>query len=380
MGLEPLAVHFLGDDLRAADLQLVALATHRLDEHGQLQFATAGHVDGIGRTGLEQFDRHVAEDLFVEAVDEVTAGEVLALSAGQRRGVHTERHAQHGLVDDEAGQGDGFLDRSDGVADLDLGEAGHDEQVACRQHLGLVAADAFERHELGEATLQRGLSLAELLLEEGDGLAATHDAVHDAADGEAAEVLAGVELGDHGLQWQRRVALRCRDGFEDGVEQGRQVGVGGRHADALHCPTLARHGRDDLEIDVLVVGVEVDEELVDLVEHFLGPGIAAVDLVDDHDGRQVARKRLLEHVPRLRQRALGRVDQQDDAVDHGERSLHFTAEIGVARGVDQVDLHALPDDGRRLGENGDATLALLVVRVHDTVDDGLMGSERAGGA
>ena len=131
---------------------------------------------------------------------------------------------------------------------------------------------------------------------------------------------------------------------------------------------------------MLVVGVEVDEELVDLVDHFLGSGVAAVDFVDDHDGGQVARERLLQHVARLGQRALGGVDQQDDPVDHGERPLHLAAEVGVAGGVDQVDLHALPDDGGRLRQDGDAALALLVVRIHHTVDDGLMGSERAGGA
>ncbi len=48
--LEALAVDFLGDDLGPADLQLVALATHRLDQHGQLQLATAGDLDDVGRT------------------------------------------------------------------------------------------------------------------------------------------------------------------------------------------------------------------------------------------------------------------------------------------------------------------------------------------
>ena len=65
--LEPLAVDFLGDDLGPADLQLVALAAHRLDEHGQLQLAAAGDLDDVGRAGLEQLDRHVAEQLLVRA-------------------------------------------------------------------------------------------------------------------------------------------------------------------------------------------------------------------------------------------------------------------------------------------------------------------------
>ena len=71
-------------------------------------------------------------------------------------------------------QRDRRLGRGDRVADLDLGEAGDDEQVAGRQLLDLVAADALERHQLGEAALQRRLALGELLLEQRDGLAAAH--------------------------------------------------------------------------------------------------------------------------------------------------------------------------------------------------------------
>ena len=376
---EALAVDFLGDDLGAADLQLVALTTHRLDQHGELELATAGDLDHVGRAGLEQLDRHVAEQLALQAVDQVAAGEVLALLARHRRRVDTEGHAQHRLVDDEAGQCHRVLDRGDGVADLDLGETGHDEQVAGRQLVGLVAADAFEGHELGEAALERGLTLGELLLEQGHGLATAHDAVHHTTDGQTAEVLARVELGDHGLERLGGVALGSRDGLEDRVEQGRQVGALLGHADALHRPALAGHGGDDLEVDVLVTGVEVDEQLVHLVEDLVGAGVLAVDLVDDDDGRQVLGECLLQHVAGLRQGPLGGVDEQQHAVDHGERTLDLTAEVGVAGRVDQVDLGAFPGDRRGLGEDGDPALALLVVGVHDSIDHRLVGGECSGG-
>ena len=52
---------------------------------------------------------------------------------GQRRGVDAEGHAQHRLVDGEAGQRVGVGRVGEGVADLDLGEAGHHEQVAGRR-------------------------------------------------------------------------------------------------------------------------------------------------------------------------------------------------------------------------------------------------------
>ena len=117
-----------------------------------------------------------------------------------------------------------------------------------------------------------------------------------------------------------------------------------------------------------------------LVEHFLGASVLPVDLVDDDDGRQVAGQRLLQHVTGLRQRTFGGIDEQEHTVDHGQGALDLAAEVGVAGGVDEVDLDTLPVDGSRLGEDGDATLALLVVGVHDAVDHRLVGREGTRGA
>jgi hypothetical protein len=60
--------------------------------------------------------------------------------------------------------------------------------------------------------------------------------------------------------------------------------------------------------------------------------------------RQVAGQALLQHVPRLRQRTFGGVDEQQHAVDHRQRPLDLATEVGVPGGVDQVDLDALPVD------------------------------------
>src|SRR5581483_11717974 len=64
-------------------------------------------------------------------------------------------------------------------------------------------------------------------------------------------------------------------------------------------------------------------------------------------------------------------------VDHGEAALDLAAEVGVAGGVDDVDLHVVPLHGRVLGQDGDALLALEVHRVHDALVDVLVGAERS---
>jgi hypothetical protein len=51
----------------------------------------------------------------------------------------------------------------------------------------------------------------------------------------------------------------------------------------------------------------------------------------------------------------------------------------VAGSVDQVDPHTVPGDRRSFGENGDAALAFLVVRVHDPIHHRLMLAKGSGG-
>ena len=85
-------------------------------------------------------------------------------------------------------------------------------------------------------------------------------------------------------------------------------------------------------------GLEVQEQLLDLGDHLSHACVGAVDLVDDHDGGQVELQRLAQHEAGLRQRAFGGIDEQEDAVHHRQRTLHLAAEVGVAGGVDDVEL------------------------------------------
>ena len=105
----------------------------------------------------------------------------------------------------------------------------------------------------------------------------------------------------------------------------------------MPCPRVAV---DDRELDLALVGVEVEEERVDLVDHLGDSGVGTVDLVDDEHDREPRLERLAQHEARLRQRALARVDEQQHAVDHRQTALDLPAEVGMARRVDDVDLDA----------------------------------------
>ncbi len=88
-------------------------------------------------------------------------------------------------------------------------------------------------------------------------------------------------------------------------------------------------------------------------------------------------QRLLQHEPGLGHAALEGVHQQQHAVHHLQYALHLAAEVGVARGVHDVDAHVPVADGGVLGEDGDAPLPLEIAAVHDAVHAHLAPAEDA---
>ena len=108
------------------------------------------------------------------------------------------------------------------------------------------------------------------------------------------------------------------------------------------------------------------------------PGVGPVHLVHHHHDRQTGLEGLAQHEARLRQRALGRVHQEEHPVDHRQGPLHLAPEVGVPGRVDDGDLHRAVGNGDVLGENGDALLALEVAGVEHPVGQLLVGPERPG--
>ncbi len=93
--------------------------------------------------------------------------------------------------------------------------------------------------------------------------------------------------------------------------------------------------------------------------------VGAVYLVDYHDDPVAQLQGLRKHKAGLGHGALGGVHQQDNAVDHLQNALHLAAEVGVARGVDDVYLRVFIIDGDIFGKDCYAPLPLQVVVVED---------------
>jgi hypothetical protein len=229
-----------------------------------------------------------------------------------------------------------------------------------------VQADDLRRHD------------AALLADHGDRVGLVQDAGGDPADREPADVVVVVEVVDEHLH-VGAVALRGgRDVREDRVEERLQRVGRERPLHGMGGPALAGDRVDHREVDLVLVRAEIDVERVDEVQHLLRAGVLPVYLVHDEDRREAEREGLREDEARLRQRPLRGVDEEEHAIDEPQRALDLAAEVRVAGGVDDVDLHAAVGDRGVLREDGDPLLPLEVVRVHDALDELLVRAEHAG--
>ena len=137
-----LAVDLSRHDLRLADRELEALASHRLDQHGELQLAAAEDLPHVGPLGRPDADGDVPDQLGVEPRLEQAGRHLVAVQTGQRRGVDADGHGQTGLVDGDGGERHGAVGVGQRLADGHLGQAGHGDDLA---RAGLVGRDLVER-------------------------------------------------------------------------------------------------------------------------------------------------------------------------------------------------------------------------------------------
>ena len=84
---------------RAADRELEALAPHGLDQHGELQLAAAGDLEGVAAGRRGDPDRDVALGLAPQPLGDHARADLAALLAGERRIVDREGHRERRRVD-----------------------------------------------------------------------------------------------------------------------------------------------------------------------------------------------------------------------------------------------------------------------------------------
>ncbi len=138
------------DDLRAADLELVALAPHRLDQHREVKLAAPAHDELIRRFAVTHRQRDIRLGFVVQTLPQPPgcAPARLALAPGEGRGVHAERHADGRLLHADGRQALRYRRVGDGIADVKVLRPGKGDDVASVRHLDLGARQVVMREQV----------------------------------------------------------------------------------------------------------------------------------------------------------------------------------------------------------------------------------------
>ena len=342
-----------------------------------MENAAAGNFDAGFVLELLNFHRHVVLALEHEALFELTGADDIAFAADERRRRRLEHDGKRRRIDLDRVEGDGVLGVGVDVADVGALDADDSSDVARFNDVAFLAAEVVE----GKQLANRRSRLAAIVLHDEDGVTRVNRSGIHAADADASDVLGVIDR--HALHGERTVGIDLGSGHvvENHVEQRVHVVVvvgGVKACEAVHGARVYHVLHRELEL--LVVCAEVRHQVEAVVVSLLRIGTGAVDLVHhDHDGK-ARLDSVTQHEARLGHGAFERVDEKQRAVSHLEHALDLAAEVGMARGVDDVDLHALVLDGDVLRQNGDAALALLVVGVEHALLDLLILAEGIGRA
>ena len=222
-GLHGLAVLLMGQNMRGADLQLVTFAAHGLNQDGQVHFATAHYAEGIVGGGIFHTQGNVLQQLALQAVTDLAAGDVLAFLAGKRGIVDGEGHLNGRIVDLNKGQRFNLAGVAHGVADGNIGQTGKGNNITGSGLLNGLAAVCLKVKQLGDAAghVQVGVVPVANL----NSLANLDDTVLHAANAHAAHKVVVVHAGNQHLHRGFGFTLRRGNGLQDGIKQRLQVGA-----------------------------------------------------------------------------------------------------------------------------------------------------------
>ena len=144
------------------------------------------------------------------------------------------------------------------------------------------------------------------------------------------------EIRDKKLRNEAIVSLGARYSRDDRLEQGLEVGR--PVVDLYMSYSGFGIGIENREIDLFFRGIEIDEQIIDLINNRVDPRIGAVDFIDHQNDGKLLFQSLSQHEPGLRKRPFAGIDEQERAVDQVEAPFHLAAEIGVPGRIDDVDL------------------------------------------
>ena len=263
----------------------------------------------------------------------------------------------------DQGQGLRVIGAGNGFTNVDLIKTGNCHEITCPGLLNLDPLQALETKQLADpATLNTAV-----IAKQRDWLPRTDRAVVDTANHDATQKIAVVQGGDLKLEGLFRIANGGWDVAKNGLKERLHV-----FAFCLHVWLgVASHAatKEVGEITLVVVGTEFEEKIQNLVDSDFGIDPGPVNFVNENNGAQTLFQSLLQNEAGLGHGAFVGIHNQKTAIHHAEHPLDFPTEVGVARGINNIDSNPVVINGGILRKNGNSAFALEIIGIEHTSGD-----------
>ena len=337
-----------------------------------MQLTTAGDLELVSRVAFFNAQSNVVQQLFVQTFLDVTGRHELAFFTAERRVVYLESHGNGWLVNGQRLHRFNVHRITQGVGDEQRIHTADANDVACRSFFNVYTVQTVVTHQLQDTTVA-----ALAVSVDGNNRGVRLDATtSDTANADNAQEAVVVQCRDLHLERTVTVYSWCWYVVDDRLVQRGHVFS---HVGVVKTSnTVQGRGVNHFEVQLFFGSTQVVEQVEDLVQNPVRTRAWTVNLVDHHDWTQAGFESLLGHETGLRHRAVLSVNQQQNGVNHRHYAFNFAAEVGVARGIHDVDVVAVPVDGGVFRQNGNTALFLLVVGVHHALVVELVALQGAG--
>src|SRR5699024_5873589 len=291
------------------------------------------------------------------------------------------------LIDLDAWQWNWVLGIGDGIANHDVGNTRDSNNIAGDSLFGGLAFETDGAQQLCYLDVFDVLFTFVIVVNPRNLLALLDGARLDAQQRDTTQEVRGVQVGNVRLQWCIDLFRWFWQNVVDDIEKRLQRVTFGdiciarvlrrrntRAARGVQHWQVQQLFSSSRSVFVFEACSNFQQQVLCVRDDFFNTCIGAVGLVNRDDHGKLGFQCLGQHEAGLRKGAFRGIDKQHDAINHGQAALDLAAEIGVARGVNNIDDQigaiftlALAVNRSVFGQNGNAALALLVIGVHDAV-------------
>src|SRR6202011_3054414 len=215
-----------------------------------------------------------------QTIPQIARSEKIAFTAGKWAGVDAENHGQSRFVDGQRLERLRIFLVGDAFTDLNAFDTRDSDDVAGDNGFGFIAFQTAKRIEV------RDFRLGQFAVDLSDGHfgSAMQCRVEHTRDGDAPEKFRIVQVGHLKLQHTGWIASWGGNFIYDRFEKRKKIfgTVTGFGVSNAQTGVGVDHGK----VELVFGGVQVDEQVVNFVQHFFGASVGAIDFVENHDRRK----------------------------------------------------------------------------------------------